>query len=212
VTARRHALRIFAALVLAGCAPRALPAPPPPAETPTPPPPALVTREVWGAQAPVAPMRPHAIDRITIHHTASAQRPERPLEEKLRALQAFSQSRSPLADGRMKEPWPDIPYHYYVDLEGTIAEARDAGYAGDSNTAYDPAGHLLIVLEGNFENEYPTAPQMEALRRLVTWAAQRWDIPATRIGDHNDFAHTACPGRRLEALLPSVTQLVRGGG
>ncbi|HEU0079210.1 MAG TPA: N-acetylmuramoyl-L-alanine amidase, partial [Longimicrobiaceae bacterium] len=80
--------------------------------------------------------------------------------------------------------------------------------AGDSNTAYDPAGHLLIVLEGNFESEFATAPQVESLRRLVVWAAARWGVPASLVGDHNDFAETACPGRRLEAILPGVTQLV----
>ncbi|HEX2191488.1 MAG TPA: peptidoglycan recognition family protein, partial [Longimicrobiaceae bacterium] len=160
---------------------------------------------------PAGPMRAHRIARITIHHTASRQRPDRSLPEKLRGLQEFSQSRAPLAGGRVKEPWPDVPYHYYVDLEGRVAEARDPRWAGDSNTAYDPAGHLLIVLEGNFEEEYATAPQVEALRRLVTWAAAKWEVPRSRIGDHNDHADTLCPGRRLEALLPGVAQLVRDG-
>ncbi|MEW5928780.1 MAG: peptidoglycan recognition family protein [Gemmatimonadota bacterium] len=213
MTHRPRLLLCLAALAAAACAPHP-PAAPAPAEAPVPAPlppaPPILARAAWGALPPSAPMRPHTIGRITVHHTAGLQRPERPLEAKLRALQEFSQSAAPLADGRVKQAWPDIPYHYYVDLEGRVAEARDTGYAGDSNTAYDPAGHLLIVLEGNFESEFATAPQMEALRRLVVWAAARWDVPASRIGDHNDFARTACPGRRLEGLLPGVAQLVRG--
>ena len=213
MTLRPLALPCLAALLAGACAPGSPAAPavaaaPAPAPAPLPPAPPIVPREAWGARPAAGPMRPHAISRITIHHTAGLQRPERTLADKLRALQEFSQTRSPLGDGRIKEPWPDIPYHFYVDLEGQVAEMRDVGYAGDSNTAYDPAGHLLIVLEGNFESEFATAPQMEALRRLVVWAAAKWGVPASRIGDHNDFAQTACPGRRLEPLLPGVTQLV----
>ncbi|HEX2092225.1 MAG TPA: peptidoglycan recognition family protein [Longimicrobiaceae bacterium] len=207
-------LLCLALLAPAGCAPRPVPAvpprPAPAAEPPAVPAPPIVPRAAWGAQPPVAPMQRHAIRRITIHHTASLQRPDRTLQDKLRGLQRFSQTESPLADGRTKPPWPDIPYHYYVDLEGRIAEAREVEYAGDSNTAYDPTGHLLIVLEGNFEIEYPTAPQMESLRRLVRWASLRWGVPAEGIGKHNDFADTACPGDHLEVQLPRLRELAGG--
>lgn len=212
MTLRPRTLLCLAALVPGACAPAASvePGAPVPAAAPAPVPPAppMVARDAWGARPPAGPMRPHQIGRITIHHTAGLQRPERALDAKLRALQEFSQASSPLADGRIKQAWPDLPYHYYVDLEGRIGEARDVGYAGDSNTAYDPAGHLLIVLEGNFESEFATAPQVESLRRLVVWAAARWGVPASLVGDHNDFARTACPGRRLEGVLPRVVQLV----
>jgi hypothetical protein len=200
---------LFTMLALAaGCA---SPPPPPTVETPAPlyvPTLTVLPRESWGAAAPVAPMRRHAPHRITIHHTAGRQRPERPLEEKLRGLQRFSQTESPLAGGRVKPPWPDVPYHFYVDLRGRVAQARDTAYAGDTNTSYDPAGHLLIVLEGNFEEEYPTAPQMEALRRLVLVLARQWGIPGSRVGKHNDFADTACPGDHLEVWLPDLRALV----
>ena len=143
-------------LLAGGCAPRPAPGAPlpgPPPAAPNLPEVADLPRAGWGAAAPAAPMRRHAPDHVTIHHTATLQRPGVPLEEKLRALQRFSQAESPLADGRTKPPWPDVPYHFYVDPYGRVAEARDTAYAGDSNTAYDPAGHLLIVLEGNFEEE-----------------------------------------------------------
>lgn len=173
--------------------------------------PSVLPRAGWSAAAPAGPMRPHAPDRITIHHTAVKQRPGLSLEEKLGALQRFSQSESPLADGRTKQPWPDVPYHFYVDAHGRVAEARDTAYAGDSNTAYDPAGHLLIVLEGNFEEERPTKAQLRSLRRLVLHLARERGISASRIGKHNDYADTACPGDHLEAELPALRALVGGG-
>lgn len=189
-----------AALLAAGaCALRSDPAP------------SVLPRAGWGAAAPAAPMLRHAPDRITIHHTAGRQRPELSLEEKLGALQRFSQSESPLADGRVKKPWPDVPYHFYVDVHGRVAEARDTAYAGDTNTGYDPAGHLLIVLEGNFEEERPTKAQLRSLRRLVLHLAAERGIPASRIGKHNDYADTACPGDHLEAELPALRARVGGG-
>ncbi|MHC2992372.1 N-acetylmuramoyl-L-alanine amidase, partial [Pontibacter sp. HJ8] len=112
---------------------------------------AYLSREAWGAKAPVLPMRSHQLTRLTIHHTATTQSTSRSLADKMRALQKFSQEDSPLASGKMKPAWADIPYHLYVDVHGEVAEGRDIQYAGDSNTSYDPAGHLLVVVEGNFE-------------------------------------------------------------
>ncbi|SFG02954.1 peptidoglycan recognition protein family protein [Pontibacter chinhatensis] len=169
---------------------------------------AFLSREAWGANAPVLPMRSHTLNRLTIHHTATKQLPDRTLTDKMRALQKFSQEESLLWDGRTKPQWADIPYHLYIDCHGQVAEGRDLGYAGDSNTAYDPAGHLLVVVEGNFEEEPITPEQMKTLNRLVPALAQRYNIPADSLGGHMDFAQTQCPGKGLYAMLPHFRELV----
>ncbi len=169
---------------------------------------AFLSREDWGAKAPVLPMRAHRLTRLTLHHTATTQLPDRSLEDKLRALQKFSQEDSPLADGRMKPAWADIPYHLYVDVHGAVGEGRDIHYAGDSNTSYDPAGHLLVVVEGNFEEEELTPAQMKTLERLVPALTKRYSIPADSIAAHKDFAQTSCPGTRLYNEIPRLQQLV----
>jgi hypothetical protein len=168
-------------------------------------------RAEWGANAPVLPMREHTITRLTIHHTGVPQLFDRSLTDKLRNLQKFSQEDSPLADGRMKPAWADIPYHLYVDVHGAVGEARDLRYAGDSNTSYDPAGHLLVVVEGNFEKETITSAQMATLEKLVPALAKKYSIPADSLGGHQDFADTSCPGAGLYAELPGFKQLIRGG-
>ncbi len=127
----------------------------------------------------------------------------------MKALQQFSQKESPLADGRMKPSWADIPYHLYVDVHGEVAEGREVNYAGDSNTAYDPAGHLLVVVEGNFEEEEITPKQMKTLELLVPALAKQYRIPADSIATHKDFAQTACPGKKLYEQIPHLQQLVR---
>ncbi|GAB5520356.1 MAG: hypothetical protein RhofKO_26070 [Rhodothermales bacterium] len=154
-------------------------------------------RASWGAQPPVSPMKSHRIERITIHHTATYQRPDRSIEDKLRGLQAFSQRVDSLGDGRLKPAWADVPYHFYIDVHGQIAEGREVGYPGDTNTAYDPAGHVLIVLEGNFEEEDLNDEQRTSLLALTRVLAQHWHISADRIAAHRDFADTLCPGQAL---------------
>lgn len=183
-------------ILLAGCgllhAPRSLP------ELP------VLTRSEWGAAAPVLPTERHEPRRITIHHTATPQRPERPTAEKLRALQRFSQERSLLADGRVKEPWADIPYHFYIAADGTIAEGRDVRLVGDSNTSYDLVGHIQIVVEGNFEIEQPSAAQYASLRELTYSLAVRWGVRPEEVFGHRDHVQTACPGEALYQWLPHL--------
>ncbi len=198
----KHAFILFSLLIaFAGCQ-RAVPQSAVPAGI------SYLPREAWGANAPVLAMQPHKISRITIHHTATRQNPAKPLGDKMLALQKFSQNEGSLADGRTKPAWADVPYHLYLDCNGAVAEGRDIDYAGDSNTAYDPAGHLLVVVEGNFSAEELTEKQRLTLEELVPALAKRYHVAADSIGGHQDFAQTQCPGTELYALLPQLRQLV----
>lgn len=163
-------------------------------------------RAAWGAEPPALPLRAHRINRITIHHTASRQAPVRATDEKLRGLQPFSQTESVLASGRVKPLWADVPYHFYVAVDGTVAEARPWRFVGDSNTPYDPSGHLLIVMEGNFEEEL-TPAQQQSLERLVAVMVRRFRVPPENVAAHKDFAETLCPGEHLYALLPRLREV-----
>ncbi len=164
----------------------------------------ILTRAGWGANPPVAEMKAHKISRITVHHTATLQKPERALADKMKALQQFSQNPGTLGNGKAKPAWPDVPYHFYIDCHGEIAEGRDANFVGDTNTAYDPTGHLLVVLEGNFEEETPTEPQLAALRKLLTSMMARHRIAPQMLGSHKDFAETLCPGKNLHDLVHAM--------
>jgi hypothetical protein len=172
-------------------------------------PPPMLSRADWQARPPVLEMKTHVPTRITIHHTAVKQNPQRSLADKLKALQNFSQNPGTLGSGKAKPAWPDVPYHYYIDCHGQIGEAREVKFVGDTNTAYDPTGHALVVLEGNFEEEEPPAAQLAALREMIAWLAVRYQVPPDRIGGHQDFAQTLCPGKNLQALLPDLRQAVR---
>jgi hypothetical protein len=198
--------RLFLALTLAAtgaCHPARAPRP---ADEP-----AIVARAQWGARAPVLPMQPHQPVRITVHHTAGRQDPARPLADKMRALQRFSQEQGTLGDGRVKKAWADIPYHFYIAHDGAVGEGREIGYVGDSNTEYDLRGHVQVVLEGNFQDEPVTDAQYQALRRLVAHLARRYRVPPERITGHKDNAPTLCPGQDLYRRLPELRAMVAEG-
>ncbi len=166
--------------------------------------PLIISRKSWNAKEPIGKGKEHQINLITIHHTASLQNKKLSIEKKMQNLQNFSQSESKLASGKLKPVWFDIPYHYYIAFDGKIAEGREIKFAGDTNTDYDPTGHALIVLEGNFETEEVSNEQQKSLQELVIWLASKYNVSADKIKGHNDLAKTACPGKNLKKLLPNL--------
>ncbi len=168
--------------------------------------PPIVSRKEWNAKKPVGKVKKHAIRFITVHHTATKQKPEVSIEKKLQNLQAFSQRDDKLASGKLKPAWFDVPYHYYIATDGRIAEGRKIKYVGDTNTEYDPTGHALIVVEGSFNTEEPTKAQIESLKKMIDWLAQKYRVPATNLKGHDDYAKTACPGEKIKDLLPEFRQ------
>jgi N-acetyl-anhydromuramyl-L-alanine amidase AmpD len=170
--------------------------------------PTIISRAEWKANKPVGEGKKHKIEFITIHHTATKQRTDLTIETKLRNLQAFSQRDDKLASGKLKPAWFDVPYHYYIAVDGKIAEGREIEFAGDTNTEYDPSGHALIVLEGSFGTDEPNAAQIESLRAMVKWLAKKYKVSGEKIKGHRDYAETGCPGANIEKLYPELRKLV----
>lgn len=141
---------------------------------------------------------PHEITHVTLHHTGSVEplRPEDDPVQKLRGLQSW---------GASDRNWWDVPYHFLIDLEGTVYEGRDWRYMGETNTTYDPRGHLLISVIGNYGLQEATPAQLEAITDVMAWAVARFDLPLDRIGGHYDHARTTCPGPHLRRYLEDGT-------
>lgn len=168
----------------------------------------IPSREEWQAKSAGPQVIKHIPGFITIHHTGTYQNLKRTTEEKLQALQEFSYSEGFLGDGTPKKPWPDVPYHFYIAADGTVAEGRELQYQGDSNTSYDLEGHALIVVEGNFQTEKVSREQYEVLEKPVLVLAKKYNVPAGEISGHKDQAETTCPGENLYKLLPRLREKV----
>ena len=141
---------------------------------------------------------PHEITHVTLHHTGSAEplRPEDDPAAKLRGLQTW---------GASDRNWWDVPYHLLIDLQGRVWQGRDWRYMGETNTTYDPRGHLLISMIGNYERQEPTPAQLNTIADLMAWGVTSFDVPLDRIGGHYDYAETGCPGRYLRGMLEDGT-------
>jgi len=162
--------------------------------------PAIVSRAEWGSKEITSGYRTHRLERITLHHSGVYYDGKTPAAEKLRNLQAWS---------RRDRPWVDIPYHFLIDLEGRIYEGRPLQYVGDTNTSYDPTGHVLISVMGNYE-EQPFLPvQQQAVVQLVAWLSAAYNLSPDSLRGHKDYDPTTdCPGKNIYPLLQDGT-LVR---
>jgi hypothetical protein len=151
---------------------------------------AIVPVPAWGGTpADPALVRRQAVTHITLHHQGEPFKPGTDPQKYLRNLQSWSRS---------AKHWADIPYHYIIDLDGRIYAGRDIDYAGDTNTEYDPMGHALIEVVGNFEEVEPNQQQLDAVVDLMAMLAAKYHVPVERIASHRDFsAQTVCPGANL---------------
>lgn len=168
----------------------------------------VTPREDWGARpAETSRMTPHTVERLTVHHAGTQSGTTGPAQ--FRGWQDWHM------DG---QGWPDIAYHLIVGIDGEVYEGRDPAYQGDTATTYDTNGHFLVVVEGNFDIEEPTAAQIESLTRVLAWASEEYGVPPDTIAGHRDYAATTCPGDHLYAMIQSgqlansVQDLIDDGG
>jgi hypothetical protein len=153
----------------------------------------VIPKESWGQPTTKDKCRTQEIRYISIHHSATMVTDNRKVPNNLRNYQRYHQ----------KQGWMDIAYHFAIDRNGNVYQGRDIDCAGDTFTKYDPSGHLLIMLDGNFEKQEPTKESLESLTKMVSWAAQQYQVDAKDIHYHKQMAATACPGESLIKYIDS---------
>ncbi len=85
-----------------------------------------------------------------------------------------------------------------IDLEGNIYEGRPINIPGDTNTEYDPTGHALIELMGNYEIQIPNESQLSSIVNLSRFLMTRFDVSLDKFKSHKDYSNmTLCPGKNL---------------
>ncbi len=144
---------------------------------------------------------------IVIHHTASH-------SGSVESIHQVHQQRKDAAGN----PWRGIGYHFVIgnghgmedgEVEATFRwrEQLEGAHAGVSR--YNQQG-VGICLVGNFDDRLPTEAQLAALKRLVAWLSQEYDIPVQQVKGHGQLKATACPGKyfpmhELTRIGPTAT-------
>ncbi len=151
---------------------------------------AIIPRSGWMANE-ARPYKQHVPVRITIHHeggrvladTADAAR-------RLKNVQVWSMGKD--------RNWTDIPYHYLVAPDGTVFEGRNVYTVGETNTEYDPSGHLLICFLGNYEEQALNQQSLDVLTKLIAYFCKKYAISPETIATHRDHSkQTTCPGKNI---------------
>jgi hypothetical protein len=175
--------------------------------------PSIITRAEWGAAKPAYQFAPQQPSRITLHHEGVYFDGSITAPDYLRHVQSWSI--------RFRR-WPDIPYHFLIDLEGRIYEGRPLDARGDTNTSYDLQDHALIAVLGKYDagEQQPNRAQIESVIGLMAWIADTYTIAPDRIHGHREFIplndkgehidpHTGekitCPGDNLFRYLADQT-------
>ena len=159
---------------------------------------AIVPRALWNA-APARPFRQHIPVRITVHHEGG-----RYLAEtddggsRLKAIQSWSMGPD--------RNWSDVPYHYLIAADGTVYEGRNPLTVGETNTEYDPTGHLLISFLGNYEQQELNENLIDVLTRLIAHFSRQYNISPDAIATHRDYSsQTTCPGKNIYPYFQDQT-------
>lgn len=161
----------------------------------------VISKDGWKARS-TGEFRSHQLAQLTYHHTASGGSDPAGAPDRIRGYQRYHKDQG----------WPDVAYHYLIDQAGRIYEGRPVDAPGDTFTEYDPTGHFLPCLDGNFDIEPPSAESVDALALILAWASDTYGIVPQTLSGHRDHAATTCPGdhayelrdelvSRAEALL-----------
>ena len=161
-----------------------------------------ICQPAWDAKPASGVFVPHQISRITVHHSAVVLRDNRKAPAQLRSFQADHQSRG----------WPDIAYHLLIDRRGNLYQGRPLAAVGDTNTSYDPTGHLLVLALGNFQVQEISAAQLNMTVNVLAWACTRYGIAPSAIRGHRAYANTLCPGDRFQRYIADGTVKRRVAG
>ena len=149
----------------------------------------IIKRAEWGSVPIDEPFKTHEIKYITIHHGGVEFYDQEHAAEHVKNLQNWS---------RKEKNWIDIPYHFMIDLEGNIYEARPINIPGDTNTEYDPTNHALIEIMGNYEIQELSDAQLKSMIDLTKYLMDSFKVPIEKVKTHKDYsAITVCPGKNI---------------
>lgn len=158
----------------------------------------LIGRASWGGLRPRRGLERHQPVRLTLHHSGVRLSDNRESPGRIRQHQRWHM---------IEKGHPDLDYHFVIDRRGNVFKGRNPRFRGDTQTDYDPTGHLLVCCEGDYQGtggapQRPTRAMLRSVALVFAAAAQRWDIDPATLNGHRDYTTmTSCPGGQLEKVV-----------
>jgi hypothetical protein len=154
-------------------------------------------RSSWGANEP-EPFKSHIPVRVTIHHEGTYFPQDSLAFRHIKNIQIW---------GKRERKWIDVPYHFFIDGFGNIIEGRNVFTVGETNTSYNPEGHILISLIGEYQKRQKlNSDQYNSLINLIAYLCKELNINPDSIRGHRDYCRpgeTDCPGDYIYHLIKS---------
>lgn len=144
------------------------------------------------------------ITRITVHHDSLDNGSIRSEGEAIRRLNLVRTGHVT----RKPDAFADIGYHFAIDPQGRIWEARPLSYQG-AHVKGQNENNMGIMLMGNFDYNRPTPAALATLEGFVVQQMRRYNISHGSVKTHQEMAATECPGRNLQRSMLAARN--RGG-
>lgn len=102
-----------------------------------------------------------------------------------------------------------MSYTYVIAESGRVFQGHSIGRIGAHTAGYNTTG-IGIALMGNYENLAFNAKQQAALVELLKYLRSKGYLaPAAVLTGHYQVKATACPGKNVKPLLPTIELLSR---
>lgn len=114
-------------------------------------------------------------------------------------------------------PWLGIGYHFVIgngsgmrdgEVQSTFRWNQQIHGAHSGSQVHNANG-IGVCLIGNFEQDVPTNNQLQAVEKLISQLATRYNIPARLVIGHRHVKPTACPGKNFplqDVIRKSITK------
>lgn len=168
----------------------------------------IVTKSEWnGVEG--RPYKQHVPVQITVHHEGGKLLTVNDdAKQRLKNIQTWGMGPD--------RKWADVPYHLLIAPDGTVLQGRNPLVVGETNTEYDPTGHLLICFLGNYNQQKLDENLLKVLVNLLADQCIKYNISPKDISTHRDHSkQTTCPGDDIYAyfengyIVKEVSKLVK---